>query len=735
MAVSSAYQDAIDLVDATKVLSFLIDPSFEALEWSYAGLEVRGGSDMACGIGAAALLDAMGFRFYTPQPAFWKLPDSIPTSLSAGRRENWLKSVGVFLVYGHSWGGTNGASRSFLNDSYARWADLNAVSSSNNAYPAGHRWVNVINANAGFFDAHPQLLRMQDTVATFDLEGIAGTQDWHLLAELCAGFLLSEGLNEFNRTHFDPVDGDSSASDLVYPFALEVVTRMRSGTGAVGGIPAQAAVPDAQIGLYAYAGHRLPPSQPYRPGVYAQVALAFNQTGLTYLQLIQQHGALADGIMIRDYFDTQVWSGGRPLYNARNKSGYFDDYDGFRAAGVIGVTSEFTANWLVNAIQARAAVLKFRDGVADWAAIIAEFVADIFDGDPAVAELYAYWIDPIERYHKWSLRKSFEIVDQMVPGWYRTYFEQLLTIYYQYHRIDNPGAYGIVRTPDQPEDTFKGEITKLLSWVTALRDDDILHSYAFVRQEANTALNDYPHLKIGSDPEPTWFAVPVAPTHADFVAAMAAILPETERDPALDGSDLVLRMVTPVATPETSPYINLTPATAYASLEGLAVYQVLGPSTVQVQDMTSEETSEIVFGPGLHTLGLAENQRVTWDGGTVFMDTFPFVRKDGDGTERYHWLFVPKTVESAVQIEVDSRWAFYDEDAARKDWGPGLGQDFPELGPGQVAVHNTLTRGKIWNVNCNRYLSPRPDIALMTRTMAQRDGPVSTIKIVEEPPD
>jgi hypothetical protein len=33
--------------------------------------------------------------------------------------------------------------------------------------------------------------------------------------------------------------------------------------------------------------------------------------------------------MLREYWDTQVWSNGAPLENARTTTGYFDRYDAF----------------------------------------------------------------------------------------------------------------------------------------------------------------------------------------------------------------------------------------------------------------------------------------------------------------------------------------------------------------------------------------------------------------------
>lgn len=724
MAVSAHFQDAVDLVDATKTLTYTVDAGYGDLEWSYSGLTVTGGSEMACSIGAAALLDAMGFRFYTPQSDFWKLPASIATDLVRSKATSWIPSLNIFLVYGHSWAGTNAASRDLLNDAYAKWATL--VGANNSSYPAGHRWNNVIVNSTAFFDANPDLIKVHTAdplTYTFDLEGIEGTARWDVLAEYCAAFLLDAGLNEFNRTNFDPVDGNTQTSDLVYPFTNLVVSYMRAGTSAIGSFSAQAGVPDAAIGLYAYAAHRLPPSESYSPGVYTQVALAFNSTGLSYQDLIDQHGALADAIAIREYFDTQVWSKGRPLVNARNKTGYFERFNDYRASGAVEVNSEFTANWLVNAVMARVAIEKLRDGVEDWAGVIAAITADVFDDDPAVAALLTYWVRPSETYHKWSLARSFDHINDMADGWYKAHFKRWASIYYQFYRIENAADYGITRDPGQPGDTLEAEISKLLAWVTAVRDDDIIHSYAFIRQEANSALDDYPDLKFNASPEPDWFASPYLPTDADFTSAYAAIQAETVRDDALDGDDLVLMAVTPTATRP-----NMSPATRYQSDEGVANYIIVGPSVVSVTDQATGEMSTASYGRGVFAVNMPQDHIIEWEGGAVFMDTFPFVRKDPDGTALNHWLYVPTKAAGEVDLTSEVRWSFYDEEPARKDVKPGV--SFPTLGPGQVAVDNVNTRGTVTNGNCNRYLSPDPNFALVPAALARQEGKTSRIKII-----
>lgn len=721
MAFSTHFQSSIDLVDDTKILSFVIDSTYDSLEYSISGLKVRGGSEAGCEAGGAALLEEMGFRFYAPHQQFWKIPSSIETGISIPKRINWIPAISTFLVYGHSWGGTNSASRALLNDNYRRWATLVGVA--NNSYPAGHRWKNIIENSAEFFSRNPKLIRINNSGnETFNLAAIQGTASWDTLAEYCAAFMLDAGLNEFNRTHFDPIDGDDTPSNLVYPFALEVVTRMRAGTEAIGPFAVHAGVPDSEIGVYAYAGHRLPPSQPYKPGVYSQVALAFNSTDLSYQELIDQHGALAEAVSIREYLDTQVWSNGRPLLNARAKSGYFNRYDAYKASGAVSVVSEFTANWLVNIVQSRAHILKFRTGVVDWSSIIENIVDDIFGGDTKVTELYTLWSDPSERFHKWSLRASFDIVHQMQPSWYKIYFKQLLTIHYQFNRLDNADHYGIVRYSGDPSDTFEVEITKLLSWVTAVRDSDFLHSYALIRQEANAALNDYPHQKFNAAPEPNWFANPVSPTEADWLSAHAAITAEANRNSALDGTDLVLMAVAPVADRSTLE------CTMMQSEGGVVLYIVVGPSTVRIEDLETKEIETQEFGYGAHTLRLPQNQRISWAGGLIFMDTFPSARKDPDPQNRNTWLYVPSFSAGQVDLQSGARWAFYDEEPIRKDWNKST--SFPSLGPGQCAVDNNNTRGNIENGNCNRYLSPNAYYTLTSSLMAETEGKDSRIKII-----
>ena len=773
MAVSSAYQDIVDLVDDTKTLVFVVDAeNYGPLEFSYDGLTVTGGTEHACAIGARDLLDEMGLRVYTPKTAAYgrsdssyrKLPASIPTDLTRPKGTNWIPNVRSFLGYNNQWSFSNADSRPILDDAFDVFGDLTGTRLQ--AYPAGHGWPNVIESNLKddpedpdeWFDENFHLLKVHKVEAsgpvyTFDLEKLTlpgYEDDYAKLVNFCAAYKLenSEGQHAwdtFRHTNFDPVDGDQHSSDLVYPFTQAVVARMRSGTDPVmlgGGVHIAAldGEPRTELGLYAYAGHRLPPAKNYGPGVITGQAFGFNQTGLTYLELYEGHSLKNGGQMtVREYFDAQVWNKGQPLANGRAKKYYFERLNPFQALGCLEVNGENTANWLVNLPMNRALVLKCRTGEAvDWDALIDEIAADIFDDDPKVKELYHYWMDPVERFHKWSLRKSFDIVSEMADSWYKTDFERLLTIHYQYYRIQNLDAYGIVRNPGEPDDTFADEISKLLAWVTAVREDEILHSYALVRQEANAKLNDYPHLKFnaannGYD-EPDWSLDPSSvvggdgkPTHGDFEAAYAAITAETVRDENLDGGDLVLVPVEPLSDRDK------TPAAMFKSQESFAAYLVIGPATLTVIDNTSgeSEVEEIAAGE-MRPIALTGDYSVRSDPpGRIWPDLFPQARKDPDAENRNSWLYVPKGAQGQVNLIVSTRWRF--DDGTQLDWNDenysANPTPFLNLGPGQVCVDNTNTRGQITNVNCNRYLSPDPNYALMPSALAAAEGKRSRIRI------
>ncbi len=728
MAISAVFQEEIDEVDPTKIISFAIDGSYGDLEWSYGGLVVTGGSDLACEHGASELLHAMGFRFYAPTGAGFRVrPVSIATGLTKAKTKKWI-SARIFQVYGHSYSGAYAADRDTLNDAFERWAILNGVDLS--VYPTGHRWVNVIggvNALSGFFTTNPQYLSDVDSFAL----GALTAGEYDTLVEICAAWLLRDTAiwNEFGRTHFDPSDGDLNASDLVFPFVKAVGAKCRTGTNAIAGMSAQAARPDAQVGVYAYAGHRLPPTLSIAPEGYTQVALGFNNTALSYQELVEQHAAKASVIAIREYLDT-IWSDGNPLVNARAKIGYFDRYDAFVAAGAQEANCEFTGHWLVNLVFARYCLRKFATGHYSFTEALADVAADLFGNDPAVIDLYNFWGDPFQRFHKYNLRTSFDHVDAMQGStWYKPLFQDLMVILYE--QLHLPPQLD----PSDPDhntgsDPFPAAFSALMSKVMAVRLSDTLHSYERIRQLANTNVNNYPALKFSASPLPDWWATPAAPTTLQFTDYLAAIRADTARDVDLDSDDLIL-----VKGLTALPASGNTPASAFFT-RSVAAFIFVGPGTVTISETNDANGQLIVggevivneYGPGKHIIQIDGAWTVQNSGGYLFLDTFFQVWKNphtiGD-TLGHHYLYLHADIDGAVDLEADSRVRFVTA-AGNFDLYPAghvSYQSPADLGPGVLRVDRANTSGNFRNVNGPRYMSMRPDVALLPRAIAQAEFP------------
>jgi hypothetical protein len=731
MAVSAHFQSEITAVDATKSLAFVLNPgTHDEFEFSYSGsgnvYTITSGTELGCEYGAAQLLYDLGYRFYASNPEFWKRPASINMALTQAATTWWFPSSQMFLVYGHSWGGSKAAWRTTLNNQHAKWQTLVGLLTS--PFPAGHRWGGIVTPNLAWLQANPQVVKnglngmppIKPAAATyFDLT-ITGA-DYTNLVNICAAQLISEGVNTWKATHFDPADGDTNTSQNVFQFAKDVCTAVRAGTPAIGTHPARTGIAGARLGVYAYAGHRDPHSVDLEDKVYVQIALGFSTgtVATTYEELVAYHGDVAAFIALREYLSTEVWDAGYPL-SAKNADGYFDRYDSFYNSGAIGANSECGANWLANFTMLPAYIHKCRTGVTlPFATLNAQIVEDIFDDDPAVLEYLNYIGNPGVGWDKWALRQCMDHINDMVDGWYKTYFEQVATIWEADMTLP-------AKTP--VNDTYRTAISQMLKWATGVAPDDIMHSYAKIRQRANAALSDpyYKDLMFSAAPEPDWFANATAPTHEEFLTAYAAAQANTVRDADLDSTDLVL--VTGI-----TPRVAATaPATVFYTV-GRSTYKYVGPGTVTIQRVNGGLSYPVgspvstVYGDGIHTivLGLGEESSVSCVGGHLFLDSFPKIRKDPDQSGRMHWLYIPTRMTGAVNLESGSRLTIFDQ-TGRLDIIPTtmVGYISPATrGPGQIRIDNTNTRGDFFNNNCNRYISMNPTVALLPRPIAEEDFP------------
>jgi hypothetical protein len=721
MAISTHFQDEINRVDAAKTLTYIVDTAtYTLFEWSYSSLTITGGSDLACEYGASALLDEMGFRWYAPdtgasgnQGRFTKRPMTISITLAQAKTTFWMPTNNIFLTYGHSWANQQLADRTTLNDALAKWQILNSMRTA--AWPAGHRWPNIINNNQAYFQANPTMYTGTLGTSGVGLNLSVTGQTYTDMVEICAAEILRQGLNTWNRTNMDATDGNGQSSDLFYPFTLAVAAKVRSGTSAIGTHPMRAGVATAALGAYAYAGHRQAPTLAYTPGVYTQIALGFTPQD-TWVPLIEAHGPKSDAILLREYWAVNDQY---PLSNSRRKTHYFETfYPDMQTAGAIGFTAESSAYWLANMVMFRQGIQFAKTGDYSYAQALDDVMEDVFDDDSAVREIYEFWSDPQKDHSEYGLRKSFDIIDTMQDGWYKDFFMYYHVILAKFEYLPDQTLLA-EQTPDDP---FPAAFADLMSDVVGIRLYDIFHSYGFLRQKANGAVAvNYPALRMFASPLPDWINNPTLPTWAEFDAYHAILLGRTPHDAYLDSEDLALvRGITPriAATAAATKFCNV----------GRATYWFLGPGTVKVEFTTSTGTltgefEETAYSTGVHPVLVEDITHVSNTGGFLFLDTFPAVRKDPDGTGRNHWLYIPAREAGSVVMRADPRVRFVDQngefDLLDED-AVGF-VDPSNLGPGQIAINNTNTRGVLFNLNCNRYMSMEPTIALMPLSLAEEE--------------
>jgi hypothetical protein len=668
----------------------------------------------------------------------------------------------IGLVYGHSWRGSHLADSTLLNARQLRWATLNGFATL--VWPTGHRWLNVVSGNKGFFANYPQLLKSgnpNNASPKYALDVILpATADYDRLVQINAAHLLRDGLNEWKRTHFDPADGDNNTSDQVLFFSKHVADLMAIGTPAIswpevtlagitypaGSIPAQTGVPGCQIGVYAYAGHRLPPTMDCKPGVYTMIALAFSTAGFgSYEELVAAHGANVAAVLLREYWDTETWSHSLPLLNPRMQRGYFDWYDSFHASGAIGMHTEYAANWFANLVGMRYGMQKCKTGTGTYDDALDDIMAHLFSPggveDAGARALFDYWGNSSNHYNTLTLRISCDKIAAMAGSPIKTLLEQWMVICKK--RLYLPAQTPKASNPNFPDplpgDPYPAAYSDYMADVVGVRLDEVIHSYAMMRQDANTFIKtNYPKLGFDYLPEPDWFANPTTPTHAEFTAAHAQLIADTPHDTDLDSDDLVL-----VRGVQTVLFPTIYPEAAYFAGRNAAPFVFIGPGKVIQSELIGgvvADASEIInvsYGPGAHYF-VTEFAFwiITNEGGELFMDTLGGVWKDAhigpSGNYPPHWLYVPQkaATDGTVTMEVVSRWSFLD----RNDAGAVYRLDLyykthaayvppTDLGPGQVYVDNINTGGNINNTGANRWLSKKPDVIILPKPFADEDFP------------
>jgi hypothetical protein len=488
-------------------------------EWSYSESSgvytILGGSAIACEHGACHLLDAMGFRWYGQTSNFIVRPASATLGLTEEKQQFVLPETTMQLSYSNSWDGIYASSRTALDAGLASFQRMNGVYVSNEIYRVGHIWNSIITYPklATFWSAPENanlLMPLNGSATTKTLNLSVTGDDYTRLVNACAAYSLDSGRIQIgvdrSTLEFDPADSDPQNSNIVFPFTANVCAKIRAGSDAVGTIGAKTGVANCYLGIYAYAGHRRPPDGDFSDYIYTQVALGFNSTNYTLEDLVRIHAQKAATIKIRDYWDLPAWHTNQPMSTNRGHRTYPAVLDKYIAAAanntppktLLGNRFEHACNWLNSCIYTRALILKMRTGTVDFQAVQDEVIAAIFNDDPAVHNLYDLWHDPDEKWHFWNLKKSVDFVKAMQNNWYKPMFKHMMVIFYEFltlplqqNATNNPTTF---KTSDDP---FWVKFPTFAKHIVAVRDYGITQAYAWLRREANGAVDGvakYPEL-------------------------------------------------------------------------------------------------------------------------------------------------------------------------------------------------------------------------------------------------
>lgn len=743
MALPAIYKTAIDLVDSSVLLASVEDePGYGEFEFSYScsvnTYTIRGGSFIACAHGAVHLLEAMGYIFLAPTQEFWVKPagPSLPKNLTQTKTQFWMPSCSYGQQYTNSWEYGLISWRTQIEADTAQWYQL--VGWAYQAYPNGHRQSSVIDYFSSYFASNPGILTNPGNTSTgrsFRLD-IMTAQQKDYVAQLGASYLLNSPdtaakLALYGRCEYDAADGDPNSSDLYFAHAIAVCQYVRSGVPSLEGKPAKAGIPDAELGVYAYAGHKAKPSFDVRPYIYVGVALGFSPAS-SWLPRMIAHRDNSTNISVREYMDPHQYTMGMPMNGRRLTRTYPDVYDDYYEAGLRGVQmGDGNGNWLMNLVGNRHFNMKLRTGTYTYEQARDDVVNGLLGGDTAAADLYDYIMDPYRNFQRFSLYGLMLKVDALEDGWFKTYWEQLMVLAYEYEMLPTKPTQAVIGN------AYDLALTAHLKHAVGVGLSQIFHSYGHIRRlaGAGNVNGQYPHLYFKNS-QAVWYSGYTTPTHADYLAAKAALAPLVARADDLDSTTLVMiKGVKPSwwTSNNVSAQIN-TLGTATLAFVGPGNYTQSGSISYDDPDTGALVTEPydappVLLDSDIHYLQSSADLQHVVDAGKLFVSAFPRTRIDPNPGGQDFWGYNPGRCVGEFKAENSSRYRF--EDAAGQfDVLPGTAQDdarMNNLGQGQFRVVGDQIAGSGMITNGNIWLSMDPNYALIPMVIAAEDFPALSV--------
>jgi len=259
---------------------------------SSGGIVLRAGTPMAADFAGADLLRELGYRRFTPHPAWEVVPDTPPKSIALNKRESpdyLMRSI---------WPGGNLWPDFRKLDHHKQWHYANRTGGL--VIETGHSYDRFIRHNRKVFAAHPEYYALVKGQRTGSKLCISNPELRKLFAEHAIQMLRERP--KLDSVSADPSDGGgwcecAECAKLGTPTDRAMLLAGETAEAVI------KAFPDKHVALYAYNQHSPPPSPGVKvhPAVIVNIATGFIRGGWTMDGLIREWGKRAS-IGIREYY-------------------------------------------------------------------------------------------------------------------------------------------------------------------------------------------------------------------------------------------------------------------------------------------------------------------------------------------------------------------------------------------------------------------------------------------------
>ncbi|NQU11566.1 DUF4838 domain-containing protein [bacterium] len=552
------------------------------------GVSIVGNSELAVQHGIFDLLERLGCRWLQPGERWTIVPHRPDLSLPALRefREPVFRDRRIWYAYGCG----IDSSRDVLQRDYDRWHRASRLGGLAR-FQCGHSYPHTVGAHLEVFEQHPEYFAMDEDGKRLPVKthqslcysnpDLARLFIEHRLASFRAAraenpyeFMISMDPNDGSQPCYCPAcQALGNGSDQAIHLANQVAQALRQE------------FPDAAVGLYLYASHRLPPEKVRpEPNVYGQLAMGFNKTGFTFEELaLGWRKAGLKELGIREYFGVMAWDWGLPGRGRGSSLDYMRTMiPRFVEWGATSFNAEINANWGTFGPAVYAAARLMWEPEADVEAIAADYFQHAFgSGARLMQDLHVMWGEDSRltqsNLHRWltQLERALTATAKDDAGVRQRMEDVVAYLHYVvlFRRWEEAASKG-------DREQAYAALKPLLTFTWRIRERQVMHAYALQRRLVNSGAAVLRPLKDGwrfNAPDAVWKdSTPV--TTAELLQLFQQDLADHPVDERLVHFSQDLRPLDPDS--RGSP-----PA---GTLRGNSVWHVLVPAGVSRIDLTVE---------------------------------------------------------------------------------------------------------------------------------------------------